>query len=221
MAITNYSTLSTALQNWTARSDSTFTSRVDEFIALAEDRIHYGFGNEGEPFYSEPLRVRGMETTGDLTVSSQTVALPTGFLEHRRIYLNTDPKVDLDFMPPDRFWASSQNITNTSGKPSSFTIEGTNIIFGPSPDATYTGKFLYFAKLTGLSSDNATNWLITNSPGTYLYGCLTEAMIWDKNDDEATKYASLFRGRINALNRQDRRSRYGKTPLRQYVDRVA
>jgi len=217
VAITTYAELKTAIENYYARSDSTFTARIDEFIDLAEDRIHYG---DDGPLPSEPLRLVGMETTGDLTVSSQTVAQPTGFLAARRLYLNTDPKVDLEYMAPDRFWSASANTSGTSGEPKIFTIEGTNFVFGPSPDTSYTGKLAYWKKLDALSDSATTNWLITNSPGTYLYACLLEAAIWDKSFEDAAKYMAAYAGRVNALMGQDRKHRFPGTPLAARVDWV-
>jgi hypothetical protein len=221
MSIANYSELKSAIQNWIARSDDAFNLRMDDFIALAEDRIHYGSGEPGEASYTAPLRIRQMETSGDLTVSSQAVSLPTGFLQERRIYLNTDPKTDLKYLPPDRFWATSGNASGTSGKPVSYTIEGTDLVFGPSPDSSYTGKILYYKKLDALSASAATNWLILNSPGTYLYACLMEAALWDRNDEDAIKYQGLYHARVNALMRQSSLSMYGGGALTSRVDRVA
>src|SRR3990167_1736137 len=221
MTIATYSDLKTAIQNWAVRADETFTNRIDEFIDLAEERIHYGAGKPGDPIYTQPLRLRGMETTGDLTVSSQSVALPTGFLQERRIYLNTDPKTDLKYLPPDRFWASSAAVTSTSGQPSVYTIEGTNLIFGPGPDTTYTGKILYQKKMDALSDSATTNWLIINAPGVYLYACLLEFAIWDRNDEDSLKYLGLLRGGSNARVRQDRISRQPGGALAMVVDRVA
>jgi len=221
MAITNYSELKNAVQNWIGRTDSDFINRVDEFIDLTEDRIHYGFGEPGDQYYSAPLRIRGMETTGTLTINGQTIAVPTGFLEERRIYLNTDPKNDLVYLPPDRFWASTAGSRSAGGKPVMYTIEGSNFIFAPSPDATYSGKVLYAKKMDALSNSTPTNWLITNAPSVYLYGALHEAMIWDYNDEGALKYINLYNGKINALARQDRLSKTGGGSLSQRPDKVA
>jgi len=219
MAITSYSELKSAIQNWAARSDTTFTDRIDEFIDLCEDRIHYGSGEEGQPYYSEPLRVRGMITSSDLAINAQSVSQPTGLLELIRIYLSTDPKVDLTYMTPDRFWSANINAVSTTGKPISYTIEGENFVFGPSPDATYTGKLLYYKKLDALSVSNTTNWLITNTPAIYLYGSLLEYAIWEQDNESALKYAGLYSARLNALISQDKRSRHGNHP-RVMVDSV-
>ena len=220
MSITTYSELKTAVQNWAARSDSSFTNRIDEFIDLCEARVHYGSGEPGQPYYSEPLRIRGMMTASDITISSQSVAQPTGFLELIRIYLNTDPKNDLDYMAPDRFWASSVGATASTGKPVAYTIEGTNFVFGPAPDSSYTGKVLHFKKMDALSDSATTNWLITNAPNVYLYGSMLEYSIWEGDDEGAGKYAALYSTAINGLVTQDKRSSHG-TPLRMMADRVA
>lgn len=221
MSIATYSDLVTAISNWAARDDATFNNRVDEFIDLAEDRIHYGSGEPGDQFYSAPLRISAMETSADLTVDAQTVAVPSGFLEPRRLYLNTDPKQDVDYLPSDRFWAASAVASATSGKPVIYTIEGTNFVFGPSPDSSYTGKLSYFKKLDALDGTNTTNWLITNAPAVYLYAALTEAMIWDGNQEKAQNFFNLFNQRINALVRQDKSFKVGAGLPRMIVDRVA
>jgi len=210
MAINNYATLVTAVTNWAARSDTEFTNRIDDFIALAEDRIHYG--DEGQ-FRTDPLRILGMETAADLTISAQSVAQPTGWLESKRLYINTDPLYDVEYMTPDRFWSSNAANSNTTGKPIIYTIEGTNFIFAYSPDSTYTGKLLFFKKMDALSSSLTTNWLIINSPGTYLYACILEYALWAEDDGKITKYAALFQGRINALIRQDSKARFSGSNL--------
>lgn len=215
MALANYSDLKTGIQNWMARTDSVFTNRLDDFIDLAEDRIHYG-GDDKYP--SEPLRIMGMETTSNLSLSSSTVAVPTGWLESIRLYLNTSPKHPVKFLPPSRFYDSTGAVQSTTGKPSIYTMEGTNFEFAPAPDATYTGKLSYFKKLDALSDATTTNWLITNSPATYLYACMLEANIWAMDDESAMKYYTLFAGRIAGLIRQDKKARTSGSDLRAVAD---
>ena len=216
MAISSYSELKTGIENYAANTEN--TSRLDEFIALCENRMWYGHGDKGDPFYSAPLRITGMESTGDLTISAQTAAQPTGFLYARRLYLDISPKQDVDYLAPDRFWQSTEAQLSTTGKPKLFTIESTNFTFAPSPDDTYTGKLLYYAKLTGLSSSNTTNWIITNAPQLYLYGCLLEFYIYTRNDAEIQKYAQLFSGAINSMNNQDRAMKHSGSDISAHPD---
>lgn len=62
MAISQYSELKTAVANWLGRSD--LTSRIPEFIGLAEDRVY------------QRLRLRAMETQAELK-SSANVSVDT------------------------------------------------------------------------------------------------------------------------------------------------
>lgn len=217
MAISSYSELVTAIQNWSARTDTEVTDRIDEFITLAEDRIFYG----DESIGLQPLRVRAMESVQDLTISSQSTALPTGFLESRSFYLNTSTKEDMAYFPPDRFWSSIAGAESSTGLPKIYTIQGDNLVVAPAPDSTYTGKLLSYTKLAGLSSGNTTNWLITNSPGTYLAAVMLELGEYIKDPNEVTYWSQKLAGRINALNNQDEKSKHPSGNLSVKVDRAA
>lgn len=217
MAISTYAELKTAIESWIARSD--LTSNIDDFIDLAESRIHYG---GDDPYKSEPIRVLGMEQANEtLTISSQTTALPAGFLEARSLYLNTSPKDDLEYMPPDRFWQSLAARSGSSEQPSIYTIQGTNLVVAPTPDASYTAKISYFKKLDPLSDAATTNWLITNTPSVYLYGALLEAYIFTKDYDEADKMFAQFRSALGGLVNQDKRSRHSGSALVVRADVIA
>ena len=133
MAINDFGTLKTAVDNWLDRTD--LTSRVPEFIELAEDRI----GNEPK------LRIRAMEKTTDLTISGQTTALPARYVRARRLYLDTSPIRKLTYLTPVNFWTI--HAAGVTSKPEAFTIEGDNLVVGPAPDISYTGKFLYWEPL--------------------------------------------------------------------------
>src|SRR3989304_4583574 len=61
MAISTYAELLSAVQNYEDDTSSIVTDRDDEWVTLAEQRIHYGYGEPGQQFYSPPLRVRAME----------------------------------------------------------------------------------------------------------------------------------------------------------------
>jgi hypothetical protein len=203
MAINTFLTLKQAVENWLERDD--LTNRIPEFIALAEDRI------------AQDLRVQAMETTGDLTISSQTIAVPTGFLEVRRLYLESDTDKPLDFMSPSVFWA--RNAVNESRKPEIFTLEGTNFVFAPSPETTYTGKLLYYKRFDALSANADTNWILTNARGLLLYGALLEAYTFLEDDAGALKYAALYDQILHRVQEADDRARYprGALPMRSQV----
>jgi len=202
LSLSTFSDLKSSVANWLNRAN--LTARIPEFVQLAEARIAYG--SIEQQFSSEPLRIRSMETSASLTVNAQTVALPTGYLSPRRLYLATTPIAELEYTVPDVFWRTW--LGSNQGQPQSYTIEGENLVFGPSPDVSYTGQFLYYKKFTALSADGDTNWLLTNSFGTYLHGTLLEAYKFIRNTEMALVETSAFVGSINALNLADKSDRY-------------
>lgn len=63
MALTTYNELLTAIQDYQDDTGTTITDRQADWVVFAEQRMHYGAGVRGSPFYSPPLRVRAMEAT--------------------------------------------------------------------------------------------------------------------------------------------------------------
>ena len=191
MSITTYAELKTAIANWL--DDDNLTSRIPEFVSLCEDRI------------AQNLRIRLMETSADLTINAQEVSLPTGYLGHRRLYLSGNPVRILNYETPDNFWQSYMS-TDTA-KPVAFTVEGDNFVFGPAPDTSYTGKILYYKRLTAFSDDADTNTLLTTARGLYLYGSLIEASTYLEDDVSILKWSALFDDLIDKVMTNDKRDR--------------
>src|SRR5688572_31865076 len=126
MSFTSYANFRTAVATWLGRADDSThfsTTNIDDMVTLAESEIY------------RRLRVREMEASADMTVSAQSVALPTGFLSMRRLYLNTANKDPVKFVTPEVFWETWASAD--SGQPEVFTIEGENMLFGPSPESSY------------------------------------------------------------------------------------
>ncbi len=195
MAISTFAELKTAIANWL--EDDTLTSRIPEFISLAEDEIR------------AELRVRAMEASTNLTVNAQTVSLPTRFVQVKRLYLSTDPIRHLEYMTPDMFW--QRYLSSTTSKPEAYTIEGENFVFGPSPDASYTGKLLYYQSFAALSADGDTNWILTNARGLLLYGALKQAAAFLEGDERVPLWNAAYEQLLRKLHLADARDRHGGT----------
>ena len=189
MPFTTFAEMKTEVENWLNRSD--LTTQIDEFITLAEARINRDFIKK---------RIRKMSTTADLTVDAQSVALPSDFLQIRRLYLNTSPVRHLEYVTPDVFWKAWAG--SSTGKPKVYTIEGTNILFGPTPDDSYTGKLLYYQKIPSLAS-NDTNWVLVDAPDIYLYASLISAEPYIMNDKRLSTWARLYDEAIDSLELAD------------------
>jgi hypothetical protein len=180
------------------------TAQIPLFVQLAEARIYYG--SEEQPFPSQPLRVAAMEQSAYATIASQYVELPCDYLAHRRLYLDGSPVKELKFYTPQDFWKKWD--ATITGCPKAFTIEGVNMAIGPVPDGTYTGRLLYYRKFPALAASTDTNWILTNTPGIYLWGALLEAYRFIRNSDEAQKALNTFSGLVNGANTANKTDSY-------------
>lgn len=213
MTIAIYSDLQAAVGSWLNRAD--LSANIPDFITLAEARI--AFGSQEAPFQSEPLRIRAMETDATLSITGRTAALPTGFLQAKRFYINTDPIGYLDPVTSDHLWRRYGSASAT-GQPVQYAMEAGNIVFGPAADQTYSAQLLYYQQFTNFSAPTDTNWLLTNSPGTYLWGALLEAWTFMRNQNDAEMAHKKFVGSIGALMLSNKQDRFSAGPWQAKTD---
>lgn len=196
-------TLKTDVATWMARSDLT-DAQIGLAVRMCEAKFTYGYQSLG------PLRIRAMETQAILSIDAEEVDLPPDFLGMRSIYIDYTPKVSPKYMESSvlrESWPDS-----ATGMPVNYTIEGEKIVFGPAPDDTYAAPVIYYKKLTGLSSNSDTNWVLENRPDAYLYGVMAELenMLDGPNYD---KWFGMFAAAVEATNAQDKTDRFSGSAL--------
>lgn len=210
--ITTYGGLTTAIGDWMGRSgDADIAARVDDIIALCEQRMYYGseaIELAGVPAL-EAIRIPEMYTANTtFAFNANPIAYPTAMLELVEAYLNNSSGGDgypLDIVEESILDSYSKNDT---GDPRKIAISGLNLRSWPDigTTTTYTLTLRYYAKLTTPSGTNSTNWILTNAPSVYLNGCLLEASLMTGDFDGAAKYGLLYGAAANGLNtRADRR----------------
>ena len=200
MAISTYSELNTAVANWLDRDD--LTDRIPEFIALCEAR------------FNRLLRIRAMEykQTASTVAGQRNLALPTGFIQMRNLQINASPIVPMQYVTPeiyDRLYGSA-----STGTPQMYTIIADEIQLGPTPASVQTIEMLFYKKFDALSALATTNWMITNAPDVYLYGCLLEAEPFIMNDPRVQLWATAFKQAITDMQEQDNKDRHSGSALR-------
>lgn len=202
MAITNYTGLVSAVRDWLGRSNDTVyltDDRIADCIRFAESDIF------------ERLRVKEMESFDYMTVDAQSEALPSGCIGIRRAYVDTDPIVELQYMAPPQFWGTfSQVIT---GKPWAYTQEGELIVYGPTPDQTYTVKILYWKRLDALSPNANPNFLFQRQPDLWLYGTLAHACVFTQDDERLATFKGAFAEAMDRADGSNEKSRWSGSPL--------
>jgi len=204
MALGTYTELKDAIADWLDRSD--LTSRIPDFIALAEARI------------TRELRIRPMEVRSTMvtTADQQYFQLPGGYIQMRNIQLNTNPTTPLEYITPemlDRLYGST-----TTGKPRAYTLIGDEIQLAPIPDSAYQVEMAFYEKFTPLGDGSAgtvtSNWLTANAPDVLLYGALMEAEPFIKNDERIPVWLNGYSNAINKLQQQDQRDRHSGSAMR-------
>lgn len=173
--VTDYTTLAAAIDTWDER-----THDSDELIGLAEAEFRLYLG----PNFAK-------ETSATLTFASGSAALPAGYVRTLALTHSVYGSLGQRSIGAVR----SRRIADASGIPDIFAITGSTVETAPS----YTGDltFDYEGTLAGLTSSNATNWLITNAPQAYLSMCLSMA----KAKFEDYQSAAVLRSQaISTLN---------------------
>ena len=193
MALDTYSNLKTSVVSWSKRSDS--ASFIDDFIAMTESEVW------------KRLRIRDMEATALATASSKDIALPAGFIEMRRLRaLSGGEYYSVQYVAPNTL--SNQN---DSGIPSSYTITN-QVNFDRATDHQF--EMQYYRELTGLSSGNASNSVLSRLPNVYLYGCLWALWQWAMDEQKSEFYYGKFIREIDSANKADTSGRYSNPRMR-------
>lgn len=203
MTIDTYTTLQTALQNWfKGRSDTGFVSAIPDFIALCEAGLN------------RRLRVRQMEGryTATITAGNQYLAAPSGMISFRRLIITSSaPARVLGYVTPDEMYALWPDSTAT-GTPVNYTVIGTEVQFGPTPDRNYTVEGDYYAQIPNLAT-NTTNWLLQTFPDIYLYGALLQAAPFIGNDSRIPVWQGFYTTAMTELEENDEKDRYAMSSL--------
>jgi len=131
----------------------------------------------------------------------------------RRIRLNgVTGKPRLTFLTSAALDEFRYGTGNATGRPLYFTIHNDEMEFAPTPDQNYTLEMVYRATIPPLVT-NLTNWLLTIAPDVYLYGALSEAMPYLKNDDRLQVWSQAYASAIDGLQRLGLTSTYNAGPL--------
>jgi hypothetical protein len=198
MAISNYSELQTAVGNWLNRSD--LTSYVPDLIMLGEARIY------------RKLRIRAMETALNSTIASGVIAVPATYVELKSARIDGTPVQPLTRTSVDNIYHKYPT-RSADGMPNQIAREGSNFIFGPYPDSTYTVKGIYYARLTPLSVSNTTNWFTANAPDLLLWAALAEAEVFLKNDERTIVWEAKYQAAAKDVQDEDSKENNSGSPL--------
>ena len=188
-----YSSLKTAIEDYTENTETTFVTHMDDFIKLSEERI----------LKNVQLELFRKNVTGTMTSSNQYLAAPSDFLAPFSLSITSSSVKNFLQYKDVNFVQSFNPNSSTTGTPRYYAMfDITNFIIGPTPDSGYTTEMHYFYRPASLTAagDSGTTWLSENATLALLYGCLTEAYTYMKGEqDLMAEYEKRFGEAMVAL----------------------
>jgi hypothetical protein len=186
MAGFTYSTLTTAIGNYTEVGTSVLSSTItDQFIDNSELRIQRDV----------PIDADRKEIIGNLVASKDNINVPAGtlFVRGIQVYTSTTAATGANSWLEKRdisFLREYDAAETTTGTPKYYAMSGGatgtgaassgRVTIVPTPSSAFTYKMHYNARPLGLSSTNTTTYLSMNFGNGLLYACLVEAFSYLK-----------------------------------------
>ena len=169
-----FTTLKTAIQDYTQNTETTFASQLPRFIVNAEERI----------LKECQLDVFRKSSQGSTTSGSQYLSKPTDFLAQNSLsVINSSSK---EFLLYKQVTALQDYTPNpaTTGTPLYYADwDNDTFLLAPPPDSNYSMDLHYFYRPTSITtSSDGTSWLGTNAELALLYGSLVEAYTFMKGE---------------------------------------
>ena len=151
---------------------------------------------QAEAFLYRRLRLRDQLTTVSGTIASgqSSVALPTDYLAAKQIKLTGNNNSVLTRKLPEVLQASisySSGNTRTTGTPTAYYTDGSNIVFDLVTNASYTYEMIYFNEPAALTSSNAENFLTKRYPRMLLAATCAFANEYLKDDTEKAYWMQI------------------------------
>ena len=197
MALNTYSALQTSIAGFLNRDDLTAT--IPDFITLAEAQLN------------RDVRHWRMETRATTDLDGRYVALPSDWVETIRLTASANYRA-LTLYSVDQLERLRPNAS--SGAPQAYTHTAGALELFPTPDSTYEGELLYYAKIPALSDSATSNWLLADSPDAYLYGALLQSAPYLQDDARVAVWAALYSAAVTRLNDVSNAAKWSGTSLR-------
>lgn len=198
----NYGQLKSDIADWINRTD--LADQIPNFVRFAESDIFRGFvGSVG----TISLRVRENEKSAQLTVVDGVITLPDDYRELKEVTQNSRGLKIIS----DQYYNRLQQY---NGQTKVISLREDAWYQYPRSDTDDTLDIIYFADLSDqLVNDSDTNEVLTNLYDLYLWGSLSYAELYVKNDARSAMWKSELESGIRGANADYRRAQFaGATP---------
>ena len=185
-------TLTTAIQDYTDNSETTFVNNIPNFVKAAEEKI----------LKSVDLDYFRKNVTSALTSSDAFLTVPADYLASFSLQITTSGSESFLLQKDVNYIQEFTPNPSTTGSPrfySSFDVD--TFIVAPTPDTSYAVELHYYYRPASLTTDNSgTTWISTNAPDALLYACLVEAYTFMKGENDLLQlYTARFTEAMSRL----------------------
>lgn len=196
MTLDTWTGLKADVANWLNRGD--LTASIPTFITLAEAQMAREFVSgvkKGRPI---PRRLKSRSDV-IIDVADEYISVPPRFQSPITFMLEGAPPIVLDYLDPLTLLAAKRAARHTGKPPRFYTVLGDELQIYPVADIAYTGEIFFASRVTPLSAENESNWVLQDHPDAYLYGALMQAAPYLKDDPRLAVWGGLFNAAVSAI----------------------
>jgi hypothetical protein len=171
-----YDTLVQAIKDWTQYDETSFNDNIDAFIQNAEERI----------LFAVDLTVFRKNQTGSLTLNNKYLTVPSDYLSAFSLSVTANGSTNF-LLQKDVEYLQEYNPTGATGVPKYYAVFDINtFLVAPVPAASYSVELHYYYRPQSLTatSGSQTTWISDYAQEALLYGCLIEAYIYMKGEQD-------------------------------------
>lgn len=180
MSLATYADLKAAIADWLNRTGQPeLEARAGDFIALFESL-----------YDKQDIRHPRSVVRATATAASEYTALPLDFREMQRLRTTGSSNWSTHrYVTPEEL--EDDKAGDNWGRPHIFTVVGQEIQIRPyETDSELTFEMVYWSTLKRLTDAEPTNWLLQYNPDLYLFGALTEATPFIRDDERVSLWSS-------------------------------
>ncbi len=153
-----YTTLKSAIKDYTENQESTFVKHLVDFITSAEERI----------FKSVDLEFFRKNVTGTTTSGNQFLAVPNDYLASFSLSIENSSSKQFLLFKDINFLQEYNPNSATTGTPKYYGIyDYQNFMLSPTPDAAYSAELHYYYRPASLTASTVTL-TVSSVSGTFV-----------------------------------------------------
>jgi hypothetical protein len=191
--MTTYALLVQNIKDFMEDDGTEFSNEIDKFIDIAELKL-------SRDISTPEFRKR---VTSSLTQSDPFLTMPSDAITLEHLHIINSNVRSILLLKSDEFMMEYWPNRTTTGTPKYYAYLDTSTIYvAPTPSTNFSVELSYEARLTGLSSDNTSNWLSTNASDALLYACMIEASTFNRNYNLQDRYTAMYKESIKGINKE-------------------